>query len=375
MEDLSKAYEGDEWTYLMILNRLTNYTPVQKLQLYERFGGACGIFSCQREAESIFQKPFMINGEVFDTRELFEDALRELELCRKKGIHIISIASELYPERLRNIDDPPLIIFTLGNLELLGAEHIISIVGSRRASNRSITLAYTIARDLSRAGFVIVSGLASGIDSYAHRGALQGNGTTIAVLGNGIDVVYPRSNYLLYDEIKEGGLLISEFSPGTPPFKYNFPKRNRIISGISEGTLVIEASVRSGALITAGYAMDQGREVMALPGSAGSEHFAGNNSLIKQGAHLVEDACDVATAMGVNWEVVEKKNKKLHFSPLECNILKVIGDDMVSIEEIGRALDSAISGIASSLTMLELKGAVVQHPGKIYSRVDDYGQE
>ncbi|MGQ9616341.1 MAG: DNA-processing protein DprA [Spirochaetota bacterium] len=375
MEDLSKAYEGDEWKYLVIFNWLTNYTPVQKLQLYERFGGASGIFSSRREAESIFQKPFMINGKEFNAEELFEDAEREVEICRKKGIQIITINSGLYPERLINIEDPPLLIFALGNLELLSVEHAVSIVGARRASNRSITLAYTIARDLSRAGFIVISGLASGIDCYAHRGALQGQGSTIAVLGNGIDIAYPRSNYRLYDEIRERGLLISEFPLGTPPLKYNFPKRNRIISGLSQGTLVIEASVRSGALITAGYAIDQGREVMALPGSAGSEHFAGNNSLIKQGAHLVEDACDVATIMGVNWEIVEKKNKKLHFSPLECNILKVIGDDMVSIEEIGRALDSAISGIASSLTMLELKGVVVQHPGKIYSRVYDYGEE
>jgi DNA processing protein len=375
MGDRLKAYEGDEWIYLMIFNRLTNYTPAQKLQLYERFGGASKVFSHRSEAESIFQKPFLIDGDEFSADELFGDAEKELESCRKRGIQVVSINSELYPERLRNIDDPPLLIFALGNLELLGVEQAVSIVGARRASNRSITLAYTIARDLSRAGFVVVSGLAYGIDCYAHRGALEGQGSTIAVLGNGIDVVYPRSNYDLYNTIRERGLLISEFPLGTPPLKYNFPKRNRIISGLSRGTIVVEASVKSGALITAGYAMDQGREVMALPGGAGSEHFAGNNSLIKQGAHLVEDACDIATIMGVNWEIVERKNKKLHFSPLECNILKVIGDDMVSIEEIGRALDSAISVIASSLTMLELKGVVVQHPGKIYSRVYEYGEE
>lgn len=375
MEDGLKAPGSEECLSLTMFNRVTNYTPKQKLQLYQKFEGASGIFASRWEAEDIFQKPFMIDGEAINLEELRESAIREIELCRERGIQVLPISSGLYPEWLRNIDDPPIIIFTVGNIALLSAEYSVAIVGARKASNRSMTMAYSIARELSMIGVVVVSGLASGIDCYAHRGALEGQGSTVAVLGNGIDVMYPKSNTNLYWSIRNKGLLLSEFPLGTLPLKYNFPKRNRIISGITLGTLVVEASAKSGALITAGYALDQGREVMALPGSAGSEHFSGNNALIKEGAHLVENAGDVAGILGIDYKERELRNKTLHFSTLECNILKVIGDDMVSIEEIERALNDPVSKIASSLTMLELKGALVEHPGKIYSRVYDHEEE
>jgi DNA processing protein len=215
----------------------------------------------------------------------------------------------------------------------------------------------------------VVSGLASGIDYYAHKGALDGGGKTIAVLGNGIDVVYPKSNRDMYTRIAEEGLLLSEFPVGTRPLKYNFPKRNRIISGLSRGILVVEASMKSGALITANFALDQGREVMAIPGRAGSSSFYGNNHMIKEGAHLVEDAEDVCSILGFQYARVEE-NKSLPFSQLECNILNVIGDDLVSIDDIERNLQRPIAKIAAALTMLELKGAIIQYPGKIFTKVE-----
>jgi DNA processing protein len=177
----------------------------------------------------------------------------------------------------------------------------------------------------------------------------------------------------MYKQIEKKGLLLSEFPLGTEPLKYNFPKRNRIISGLAKGTLVVEASSRSGALITAGYALDQGREVMALPGRAGSESFSGNNRLIKEGAHLVENAEEICAILGYEYED-STMNKTLPFTALECNILSVIGDDLVGIEDIERNLECPISKIASTLTMLELKGAVIQYPGKNYSRVNSYGK-
>jgi DNA processing protein len=324
------------------------------------------------EAESIYHKPFKINGERLRIESARRRAEWELDFCSERGIQILQIGQRPYPEYLAAIDDPPLLLFANGETQLLGEELLFAIVGARKASNSSINRAFSIARDLSRSGLVIVSGLASGIDYYAHKGALDSGGKTVAILGNGINVVYPKANRDMYEAIGKEGLMLSEFPIGTEPLKYNFPKRNRIISGLSRGILVVEASARSGALITAGYALDQGREVMALPGKAGSDSFSGNNHIIKEGAHLVEDAVDICALFGIQCSNI-RDNKTLPFSSLECNILTVMGDDLVSIEDIERNLETPVSKIASALTHLELKGAVVQYPGKHFTRVHEHG--
>jgi DNA processing protein len=324
------------------------------------------------EAESIYHKPFKINGERLRVEAVRQRAESELDFCIERGIEILQIDKRGYPEYLAAIDDPPILLFGHGRIELLTEQLLFGIVGARKASNSSINKAFSIARDLSRNGFVIVSGLASGIDYYAHKGTVESGGKTVAILGNGINVLYPKANRDMYDAIRKEGLLLSEFPIGTEPLKYNFPKRNRIISGLSRGILVVEASAKSGALITAGYALDQGREVMALPGKAGSDSFSGNNHLIKEGAHLVEDAEDICALFGIECSG-GGDNKSLPFSSLECNILTVIGDDLVSIEDIERNLETPVSKIASALTHLELKGAVVQYPGKHFTRVHEHG--
>jgi DNA processing protein len=366
--------DREEILSALIFNRVTNYTPVQKFLLFERFGSISEILRRRREAESVYNKPLKENGETFEYAGARTDAERELDVCEMQGIGIIPLCDESYPKYLRHIADPPIVLFSRGRVDLLGEEGLVGIVGARKASNSSINRAYGIARDLARSGLVVVSGLASGIDYYAHKGALDGGGTTIAVLGNGIDVAYPKSNRDLYERITEEGLLLSEFPLGTEPLKYNFPKRNRVISGLSRGILVVEASYKSGALITAGYALEQGREVMAVPGRAGSDSFFGNNQLIKEGAHLVEDASDVCAILGFEY-CVSGGHNTLPFSSLECNILSVIGDDMVSIDDIGQSLEGSISKISSALTMLELKGAIIQYPGKNFARVEQYGSE
>ncbi len=359
--------DREEAISALTFNQVTNYTPGQKITLYKRFGGMGVILSRRREAEHIYHKPFKINGEQLRMEHARRSAEGEFAFCQERGIEILELGKGVYPEYLAAIDDPPLVLFALGRVDLLQEQQLFGIVGARMASNTSINRAYSIARDLARNRLIVVSGLALGIDYYAHKGALDIGGATIAVLGNGIDVVYPRSNRSMYERIEKEGLLLSEFPIGTDPLKYNFPKRNRIISGLCRGVLVVEASVKSGALITASYALDQGREVMALPGRAGSDSFSGNNRLIKEGAHLVEDAEDICALLGVSCKVSEKNNS-LPFSSLECNILKVIGDDLVSIEEIERNLQSPVSKIASALTHLELKGAVIRYPGKHFVR-------
>jgi DNA processing protein len=364
--------DREEILAVLAFNRITNYTPAQKLYLYNRFDSVHDIFSKRAEAEKVFRKVFKINGKPLSLDDVRKIVDWEITYCRDNGVRVVTMGDDLYPEQLRNIDDPPIVLFARGKIELMHDLQMTAIVGARRAANSSINRAYSIARDLARNGVTVVSGLAFGIDYYAHKGSLDGGGNTIAVLGNGLDVVYPKANGDMYELIARRGLLLSEFPVNTGPLKYNFPKRNRIISGLSKGVIVVEASAKSGALITAGFALDQGRDVMAFPGRAGSDSYYGNNRLIKQGAHLVEDAADICSIIGIEYKSVSD-GKSLPFSPLECSILTVIGDDLVSIDEIENNLESPINKISSALSMLEIKGAVIQYPGKNFARVDQYG--
>jgi DNA processing protein len=363
----------EECLFVILFNRVTNYTPMQKAILLQKYRTARRVFEAQKNAEATFGKPFRIDGEPLEMKKEMGKARRELEFYQKNHIEIIDMGSSFYPERLKNIPDPPIVLFACGNCSLLQHSVPVGIVGSRKASNGGLNLAYSVAKRLSLNDVPVVSGLASGIDSFAHRGALDGSGFTIAVLGNGIDVVYPRENRKVYERIKQSGLLVSEFPLGTRPLKWNFPKRNRTISGLSVGVLIVEAALTSGALITAQFALDQGREVMAFPGRAASENFGGNNRLIKEGAHLVESAEDVLQIIG---KETEKKAKgiRMALTPLEQDILLVIGDDKVSLEEIEKVVRKPISKVLSALIMLELKNAVVRYPGKIFSRVSGYGE-
>ncbi len=363
----------DEQRALIVFNGVTNYSPKQKFDLFERYKSAAKILSVKTEAESVIQKPFKINGKLLDIEKEIKGANAELEYYRENEIVVIGLNDSRYPARLRYIYDPPVVLFVRGRTELLSGKHPVGIVGSRKASNAGITVAYTVSRELSCAGAVVVSGLASGIDFYAHKGALEGPASTVAVLGNGIDVVYPKDNEDMYEKVMKKGAVITEFPSGTPPFKQNFPKRNRIISGLSLGVAVVEASKNSGALITANYALDQGREVMAFPGMATSESSGGNNGLIKEGAHLVENASDILSVLGIDYNN-DKLNAALPCSQIERDILTVIGDTKVSLEEIESLLRAPVSKITSALMLLELNGAVVQHPGKIFSKVYRHGK-
>jgi DNA processing protein len=378
----------EETKALLLMNRVTNYTARQKFELHAKFGSALGIFGSRAEAEEMYRKPFKINGKVLIVDEAMESVGKEYDGCAEQGIEILAISEARYPARLKEINDPPLVLFSRGRVEPLERGAAVAVVGARMASNAGLTLAYRIAGDLSRAGVTVVSGLASGVDFYAHRGVLEGGGATTAVLGNGIDVVYPKENAEMYAKIGRQGCLLSEYPIGTQPLKQNFPRRNRVISGLSVGVVVVEAGESSGALITARHAREQGRAVMALPGMAGSEYYSGNNKLIKEGAHLVEDASDVLERIGMagvvpakssgaekRWSAVSSARSESAvarggLSPLSGAILRVIGHERVNIETIERILGDPVSKIASELTLLELKGFVVQHPGKNFSRVE-----
>ena len=215
------------------------------------------------------------------------------------GMDCIHLGNAEYPQLLAEISDPPACIWTRG--DRARSRHIgVAVIGARAASQEGLTAAYEIAFDLARAGIVVISGLARGIDSAAHRGALDGGGKTIAVLGTGIDVVYPSENAELSRQITASGLLVTEFPPGACPEDWHFPRRNRIISGLSKAVVVVEAREKSGSLITARLAADQGRDVMAVPGTFVGGRNRGANALLRDGAKLVESAVDILQELGLD---------------------------------------------------------------------------
>ena len=303
----------------------------------------------------------------------------ELDHTLKTDIKIITYQDELYPARLLNIYDRPAIIYVKGTLTK--DEINIAMVGSRQASTYGKYTTERISRELSIKGITIVSGLARGIDAAAHRGALTGKGRTIAVMGSGLDVIYPPENKKLYAEIVQSGAVISEYALGTPPLASNFPARNRIISGMSYGVVVVEAGEKSGSLITARLALEQGREVFAVPGSIDSAGARGTNKLIKQGAKLIENIDDILedifpqiekatphAAISAENCIAIKAPMTAKLSPIDQKIIDIISTNNLQVDEIIAATDLAPAEALSSLMSLELKGIIKQHPGKFFTR-------
>ena len=280
---------------------------------------------------------------------------------------VVTILDAQYSPLLREIYDPPLVLYFRGNLDLLSTP-ALAMVGSRRASPYGISVAQKLARELSGAGLTIVSGLARGIDAAAHEATLRNGAATIAVLGTGIDIVYPRFHRRLFEEIAEHGLILTEFLPGTTPAPQNFPVRNRIIAGLSLGAVVVEASARSGSLITARMAMEEGREVFALPGPITSPGSEGAHRLIQAGAKLVHDANDVLEELRL------PRLEAARPAPMVPDDLRDLLDLFSPVEAIH--IDSAmeLSGISigplsEKLLQLELEGLIRALPGSRYVRV------
>ncbi len=271
--------------------------PRAATKLLERFGSADAVFHARRsELESLRLRPETVDSIL--TRELLDRASGELSRVKELGGDILILDDGSYPGLLREIDDPPVVLYVKGDWQACFEQPSIGIVGSRACSTYGENAAEMLARDLASRGITVVSGLARGIDAAAHRGAIAGKGRTIGVLGTGIDTVYPRENTgLVREMLASGGCVISQFPLGTPPLKDNFPYRNRVISGLSYGVLIAEASERSGSLITARLAVEQNREVMAVPGNITSGNSYGTNYLIKSGAKLVQQWQDIVAEL------------------------------------------------------------------------------
>jgi len=275
---------------------------------------------------------------------------------------ILTIADPEYPQSLLNTADPPLLLFVKGRLDLLG-KRSLAVVGSRNATAQGLRDAEAFAKSASGAGLCVVSGMAHGIDTAAHLGGLQGSGSSIAVVGTGLDKVYPAANRELAPRLAEGGAIISEFPLGTPPLAANFPRRNRIISGLSLGCLVVEASLQSGSLITARIALEQGREVFAIPGSIHSPQSKGCHALIKQGAKLVENAQDILEELGY------RNAGAVPEAAVDHPLLAHLGFDPVGAETIAQRSGLTIAELSAILLQLELEGHVALLPGGLYQRI------
>ncbi|OHC88884.1 MAG: DNA protecting protein DprA [Sideroxydans sp. RIFOXYD2_FULL_59_7] len=276
---------------------------------------------------------------------------------------VLTIADIEYPRSLLNIPDPPLLLFVKGRLDLLNAP-ALAIVGSRNASAQGIRNAEAFALAASEAGLCVVSGLAQGIDTAAHIGGLKGRASSIAVVGTGLDKVYPASNRDLAHSLAQAGAIISEFPLGTPPLAANFPRRNRIISGLGLGCLVIEASIQSGSLITARLAVEQGKDVFAIPGSIHSPQAKGCHALIKQGAKLVENANDIFEELGHSLQDVSATS-----TSEEHPLFVHLGFDAVDAEALAQRSGLTISELSAILLQLELDGHIASLPGGLYQRI------
>jgi len=355
------------WLALKMIPNLGNITYKR---LLDRFGDPANVFTATLKDLIEVEGLRAETAKRIVARAWEENPDDELRRLRKSGARLITIFDPSYPKDLREIHDPPPLLYLKGN-DIPQGKTMVSVIGSRNPSHYGLKITEEICQGLAMRKIAVVSGMARGIDSAAHWGCLRGRGFTVAVLGSGIDIIYPESNSRLFNYIVEKGSVITEFPLASPPEPRNFPIRNRIISGLSKGVVVVEASKRSGSLITASLALDQGREVFAVPGSIESFKSTGTHLLIKQGAKLVENADDILEELGLNYPYSRQvtTDKKIAPPPLEEDekrIYDILGNYPIHIDQIVRNSEMDAAWVASLLTRLELKGAIRQLPGKMF---------
>lgn len=376
----SMAQAKDVLLSWLALNRLPAVGPVTQRQLLDAAGGMRGL--CTASAENVYGWMQAAQAKCwldFCHRKAHSELLRAAELdyalAREKGMLMLTIEHGNYPVLLKQIHAAPSLLFIHGNEQNLHLPQI-AVVGSRNASQGGLELAHEFSAKLGAQGLAITSGLALGIDGAAHRGALFAKASTIAVVATGLDQMYPRRHALLAQDIlANGGTIVSEFAPGTTPQAQNFPRRNRIISGLSLGTLVVEASLQSGSLVTARYAMEQGREVFALPGSVRSVFHRGCHALIRQGATLVETTADIAEQLGgmlafkkSEYDVIKSLQEKTDdWSTDAVQVYKLLDHMPVGIDVLSERCQLPVALLSAALLDLEMAGAVTQLHG-FYSR-------
>jgi DNA processing protein len=352
--------------YWLAVKAIPRLSIQKKLQLVQEHG-LTGVFKLNsQQLQSMGLNNSQINAVINPNWLAISAIVSSSAACSSE---IITFDNNRYPILLKQISDPPLVLFCRGNTTLLNREQI-AIVGSRNASVYGKETTKTLASQLAERRLVVTSGLALGIDTYAHQGALIVENSTIAVVATGVDIVYPSRNRALFSEIiKKGGCIVSEFSPKTVAKAGNFPRRNRIISGLSKGVVVIEAEIKSGSLITARCAIEQNREVFALPGSIYNEMSKGCHWLIKQGAKLIENCADIYEELDISVDCGEdlfsekKEQKKATQSLLNDSLLASVGYETTPIDLIVSRSGLSVAEVVKRLTILELSGLVTAVPG------------
>ncbi len=348
----------EELTALLALSRVDKIDNVRKKKLVQGHESIASLFEGRERAENA------ADDKAIHAFRAFETIDEDLARLSQMGATVLTIRDSAYPPALREIPDAPLVLYKKGPLPL--PHEAFAVVGARKASFEGMLLAERIADTLSLAGITIVSGLARGIDAAAHKGALHGKGGTVGVLGCGIDRCYPMENWPLFQSIAQVGALLTEYRPGEAPMKHHFPERNRIIAGLSKGVLVVEASQKSGSLITARLALDYGREVMAIPGRVFDEAYKGANGLIKEGALLVEDVNDILTCCFPRIELRTKSAIDMDVD--EDYIYTLLGSERLHVDELIEKSGFEARKVMAVLTRLEMKDIVRPVPGGFYLR-------
>lgn len=370
--------EIKDWLRLSLIPEVGSRRGIKLLEKFKTPGAILKArLSEIREVENIGNE---VAKKIVENRDRI-DLDRQLKLIDKSKAEVIPLNSQSYPAQLKAIFDPPLVLFVKGKI-VPDDYFSIAIVGTRLASVYGRNTSEKISAQLAQSGLTVVSGGARGIDTSAHHAALRARGRTIAVLGSGIDVAYPFENGKLFDEVSKNGAVISEFPMGTEPNRINFPMRNRIISGLSLGVVVIEAPIKSGALITVKHALEQGREVFSVPGEASKFNSQGTNQLIREGAKLVENADDIIEELKdvIYGKLKEKNKEEIHMqedssvllsaglNEEEEEVYGLVGRENTHIEEISGRSGLNAAKVSGILTKLELKKLIRELPGKAFVR-------
>jgi DNA processing protein len=353
--------------YWLALNMVPGVGPIAYRNLVGQFHDPERVFDASQKAlaavEGIGEKTI----EAIKSLPAEDVAAAELKKAKDLGVSILTFRDQGYPKNLLQIYDPPPLLYVRGGLDQ-GDSPMVAIVGSRKGSFYGRAMTKRISKDLASGGVTVVSGMARGIDTCAHLGALEAGGMTIAVFGCGIDIIYPPENERLFFDIIDHGAIISEFPLSTPPEGKNFPKRNRIISGLSLGVVIVEATADSGSLITASHALEQDREVFAVPGNVGMATSKGTNALIKQGAKLVECAQDILVEILPQYEGKPDREEPPALNDEEDGIFQLLSHNPLHIDEISRLSQMEIRRVSTILLELELKGVISQLGGKMFVR-------
>lgn len=349
----------DPWLRLALAPGVGNTSLIR---LLTAFGSPEAVLSCGRAALAAHLTAAQCDALLAGPDCAQRDAA--LAWLEQPGNSLMTLADEDYPRTLLEITDPPAILYCKGQRSLL-SQPALGIVGSRNATPQGVRDAEAFARALSDAGLTIVSGLALGIDAAAHRGGLAGAGSSVAVIGTGLDRIYPARNKSLAHQLAENGLIVSEFSLGTPPLPGHFPRRNRLISGLSRGVLVVEAAPDSGSLITARVATEQGREVFAIPGSIHSPLARGCHALIKQGAKLVESAADILDELA--WQ--QRLGSPVLPETLTDPVLDALDGAPTTLDTLAQRTGLTLDALSAKLLTLELDGHIASLPGGRYQKI------